>query len=55
MYRKKRGWSQHLDFMAWDILTLEIALFLAFVFMAAMVLMDIFFALIDPKIRARYK
>lgn len=31
------------------------ALFLAFVFMVAMVLMDIFFALIDPKIRARYK
>ena len=31
------------------------ALFLAFVFMVAMMLMDIFFALIDPKIRARYK
>ena len=29
--RKKRGWAQHLDFMALDILTLEIALFLAFV------------------------
>lgn len=31
------------------------ALLLAFIFMVAMVLMDIFFALIDPKLRARYK
>ena len=31
------------------------ALILAFIFMVAMVLLDIFFALIDPKIRARYK
>ena len=31
------------------------ALLLAFIFMVAMVLMDIFFALIDPKLRARYQ
>ena len=31
------------------------ALLLAFIFMIVMVLMDIFFALIDPKLRARYK
>lgn len=31
------------------------ALVLAFIFMAAMVLMDIFFALIDPKVRRRYQ
>ena len=31
------------------------ALLLAFIFMVAMVLMDIFLALIDPKLRARYK
>ena len=31
------------------------ALLLSFVFMLSMVLMDIFFALIDPKIRLRYK
>ena len=31
MYQKKtRGWSQHLDFMAWDILALEVALVLSF-------------------------
>ena len=31
------------------------ALLLAFIFMAAMVLLDIFYAMIDPKIRARYQ
>ena len=31
------------------------ALLLSFIFMLAMVLMDIFFALIDPKLRARYQ
>ncbi len=31
------------------------ALLLAFIFMVAMVLMDFFFALIDPKLRARYQ
>lgn len=31
------------------------ALLLAFIFMIAMLLMDIFFAMIDPKLRARYK
>ena len=31
------------------------ALLLAFIFMIVMVLMDIFFALIDPKLRARYR
>ena len=31
------------------------ALLLAFIFMAAMVLMDVFYAMIDPKIRARYQ
>ena len=31
------------------------ALLLAFIFMIAMVLLDIFYALIDPRIRARYQ
>ena len=30
--RKTRGWSQHLDFMTFDLLSLEVSLFLAFLF-----------------------